>query len=137
MSTRPEAQRAFLILATLVALLGAYHLSQAFGSGAAAGAPVWYHPVIGVLYLLAAAGLLFRPPWFVVAFGLVTLYAVLAAVVMSWRSATGTNPFNAVVAVGFVVFPVALNLLLADAIHERTESAAPIHRRQPRGNVPS
>lgn len=134
MATRPQARWAFIVLATLVALMGFNHLFQAFGGTPAADRPVWYHPVIGVLYLLAAVGLLLRPRGFVVFFGLVTLYAVLAAVAMAWRSATGSNPFDAQLAVGFVIFPIALNLLLADTIHERTEEIAePVRRREARG----
>ncbi len=138
MATRQPARWAFIVLATLVALMGFNHLFRAFGGAPDPGQPVWYHPVIGVLYLLAAVGLLLRPRWFVVFFGLVTLYAVLAGIVMAWRSATGANPFDAQLAAGFIVFPIALNLLLADTIHERIEEVAePVPRREPRKGVPS
>jgi hypothetical protein len=121
-STLPAARRTFVALAIAVALMGAYHLVQApVGLGDSAE-HAWQHLVIGVLYLLSAMGLLFRPRGFVVFFGLVTIVTVLLAVANVWRASTGFSLFSVELAAGFIVFPLALNLLVAEAVHDASEA---------------
>lgn len=125
MSTTRIARRTFGVLALIVALMGVWHFQMA--ASVAPGASPWSHVVLGVLYLAGAAGLLLRPRGFVLFFGALTLYAVLATVVNAWRASSGSAGVSIELALGFVVFPVALNLLLADTIHERSEEIAPTH----------
>jgi hypothetical protein len=118
-TTRPVAQRTFMVLATAVALMGTYHLMNATVALTETTSHAWQHLVIGVLYLLSSMGLLLRPRGFVIFFGLVTVFTVLTAVANVWRSGVGSALFSVELAAGFIVFPIALNLLAADAIHER------------------
>ena len=119
-TTQPVARRTFMVLATAVALMGTYHLMNATVALTEAESHAWQHLTIGVLYLVSAMGLLLRPRGFVIFFGLVTVFTVLTAVVNVWRGAVGSALFSVELAAGFIVFPVALNLLAADAIHERS-----------------
>lgn len=119
-TTQPVARRAFMVLAVAVALMGTYHLMNATLALSETTSHAWQHLVIGVLYLLCSIGLLLRPRGFVIFFGLVTVFTVLAAVANVWGDA-GSARFSVELAAGFIVFPIALNLLAADAIHERSE----------------
>ena len=119
-TTQRAARRTFVVLAVIVTLLGAYHMVQATLGLAASPAHAWQHLVIGVLYMLSAMGLVIRPRGFVLFLAGVTVYTVIAAVVNVFRSAAGDAAFSLELALGFFVFPVALNLLAADAIHEES-----------------
>jgi hypothetical protein len=121
-STLPAARRTFIALAIAVALMGAYHLINATTGLSDSGGHAWQHLIIGVLYLMSAMGLLFRPRGFVVFFGLVTIVTVLVAVVNVWRPTTGFSLFSVELAAGFIVFPLALNLLVAEAVHDVSEA---------------
>ena len=121
-STLPAARRAFVALAIAVALMGAYHLINATTDLGDADGHAVQHLFIGVLYLMSAMGLLFRPRGFVVFFGAVTVITVLVAVFNVWRPSTGFSLFSVELAAGFVVFPLALNLLVAETVHDASEA---------------
>jgi hypothetical protein len=121
-STSPAARRTFIALAIAVALMGAYHLLNATAALGDTASHAWQHLIIGVLYLVSAMGLLFRPRGFVVFFGLVTVITVLVAVVNVWRATTGFSLFSVELAAGFIVFPLALNLLVAETVHDASEA---------------
>jgi uncharacterized protein YhhL (DUF1145 family) len=121
-STLPAAKRTFIALAIAVALMGAYHLINATSALGDSDGHAWQHLLIGVLYLLSAMGLLFRPRGFVVFFGLVTVITVLVAVFNVWRPSTGFSLFSVELAAGFIVFPLALNLLVAETVHDASEA---------------
>ena len=121
-STLPAARRAFVALAIAVALMGAYHLINATTDLGDADGHAVQHLFIGVLYLMSAMGLLFRPRGFVVFFGAVTVITVLVAVFNVWRPSTGFSLFSVELAAGFIVFPLALNLLVAETIHDASEA---------------
>jgi hypothetical protein len=103
--------------------MGVYHMLQATAGLADAAGHAWQHLIIGVLYMLSAIGLLLRPRGFVLFFGMVTIYTVIAAVVNVWRGGQGSGLFSVELAAGFIVFPLALNLLAADSVHEASEEA--------------
>ena len=121
-STLPAARRTFIALAIAVALMGAYHLLNATAGLSNSAGHAWQHLLIAVLYLLSAMGLLFRPRGFVVFFGLVTVFTVLVAVANVWRPSTGFSLFSVELAAGFIVFPLALNLLVAETVHDVGEA---------------
>jgi len=121
-STLPAARRAFIALAIAVALMGSYHLVNATAGLADPDGHGWQHLLVGVLYLMSAMGLLIRPRGFVVFFGLVTMLTVLLAVANVWRPSTGFSLFSVELAAGFVVFPLALNLLVAETVHDASEA---------------
>ena len=121
-STSPAARRTFVALAIAVALMGAYHLLNATAALGDTPSHAWQHLVIAVLYLLSAMGLLIRPRGFVVFFGLVTVFTVLVAVANVWRPSTGFSLFSVELAAGFIVFPLALNLLVAETVHDVGEA---------------
>jgi hypothetical protein len=121
-TTLRTARHVFMVLAVLVAMMGAYHMMQGTLALAEPGVHAWLHMMIGVLYMLCAIGLLFRPRGFVLFFGLVTVITVLLAVANVWSATSGAARFNVELALGFIVFPIALNLLTADAIHEESVS---------------
>jgi hypothetical protein len=119
MSTKRVARWTFVVLAVFITLMAAWHVwlgLRADGTGGAA----WPHYLLGALYTVGALGLVLRPRGFVVFFGLLTIYAVGASVIGAWRAVRGPASFSMELALGFVIFPLALNLLLADTIHERT-----------------
>lgn len=122
-TTQRAARRTFAILAVAVALMGVYHMLQATAALGDSGNHAWQHLIIGVLYMLSAMGLLLRPRGFVLFFGMVTVYTVIAAVANVWRGGAGSWLFSIELAAGFIVFPLALNLLAADSVHEASEDA--------------
>jgi hypothetical protein len=121
-SATPAARRMFIALAIAVALMGAYHLLNATTVLGDTDLHAWQHLIIGVLYLTSAIGLLFRPRGFVIYFGFVTIVTVLVAVVNVWRPSTGFSLFSVELAAGFIVFPLALNLLVAETVHDVSEA---------------
>ena len=58
-----------------------------------------------------------------IAFGAVTIYTVIVAAVNLWQAATGTSILSLELLTGFILFPLALNLLTADTMHELMEEA--------------
>jgi hypothetical protein len=121
-SATPAARRTFIALAIAVALMGAYHLLNATTALGDTDLHAWQHLIIGVLYLTSAIGLLFRPRGFVIYFGFVTIVTVLVAVTNVWRPSSGFSLFSVELAAGFIVFPLALNLLAAESVHDAGEA---------------
>ena len=107
-----------MVLAVAVAFMGTYHLMNATIALGETTSHAWQHLVAGVVYLTCSIGLLLRPRGFVLFFGLVTVFTVLVALANVWRG-TDSALFSVELAAGLIVFPIALNLLTADAIHER------------------
>jgi hypothetical protein len=119
MSTKRVARWTFVVLAVFITLMAAWHVWLGFRADGTSGV-AWPHYLLGALYTVGALGLVLRPRGFVVFFGLLTIYAVGASVVGAWRAVRGPESFSMELALGLVIFPLALNLLLADTIHERT-----------------
>jgi hypothetical protein len=112
---RASLRRGFVVIAAFFAVAAAFHAAALLRPDLAEPSPPWRHALFVAINAAAAAGVLWRPPGFVIAFALFTaqqLYSHGAYAIDVWRDERRLDWASVIV---LVAMPIVLAMLIADA----------------------
>jgi dolichyl-phosphate-mannose--protein O-mannosyl transferase len=115
MMTATARRTVFGLLAAIFGAAAAFHLAAVVRPSLDPGAPAPRHATFVAINLGCALGFVFRPKWFVAAFGLLVVQQLFSHGGQALREWQGAGRLDVASLGVLAVMPIALALLIVDA----------------------